>query len=141
MRANYWRQQQQSIGRTENPPETAMNTVHFVCFDCRKSFKQHGSSYSDRATEERPYPCPNRKRAMVKLGKYFKAPPQRATRQWLKVELLYRYGIRFNSSNMRTKEEWCTLASTVRSLSGNQSLEHVRKQLNQIRASRRATPA
>jgi hypothetical protein len=77
---------------------------------------------------------------MVKLGNYFKAPPQRATRQWLKVELLYRYGIRFDSRNLRTKEDWRTLASTVRSLSSNRSLEYVRKQLNQIRALRRAAP-
>jgi hypothetical protein len=29
---------------------------------------------------------------MTRLGRYFKAPPQRAKRQWLKVELLYHYG-------------------------------------------------
>jgi hypothetical protein len=75
---------------------------------------------------------------MGKLGNYFKAPPQRATRQWIKVELLYRYGIRFDFRNTRTTEDWRTLASTVRSLSGNRSLAYVRKQLNQIRALRRA---
>jgi hypothetical protein len=69
------------------------------------------------------------------LGKYFKAPPQRATRQWLKVELLYHYGQRFESSNLRTKEEWRTLGSVVASLSRAGSVAEVRKQLNRIRNS------
>jgi hypothetical protein len=71
---------------------TVTNSVHFACFDCRKAFKQRGSSNWDPEVPQRSFLCPECKRPMTRLGRYFKAPPQRAKRQWLKVELLYHYG-------------------------------------------------
>ena len=95
---------------------TATNKAHFACFDCRKTFKQLESSNWDRAIPERPFDCPNCKQPMVRLGRYFKAPPQRAVRQWQKVELLYQYGERFESGNSGLSAKCDTLASTIRYL-------------------------
>lgn len=89
------------------------NTVHFACFDCRVAFKQPDSSNWDTRVAERPFDCPNCKQPMVRLGRYFKAPPRRATRQWLKVELLFKYGERFFSGNSGLDAKCDTLASTV----------------------------
>jgi hypothetical protein len=50
---------------------------------------------------------------MVRLGRYFKAPPQRAARQWLKVKLLYSYGERFESGNLGLGSKCRSLAMTV----------------------------
>ena len=76
--------------RTSGP--TATNKVHCVCFGCRKCFKQRGSSNWNPQGAIRPYVGPHCRRKMVRLGRYFKAPPQRNRKQWLKVELLYRQG-------------------------------------------------
>jgi hypothetical protein len=76
---------------------TATNKVHFACFTCRKSFKQLGSSNWDATIPKRPFPCPNCKQAMVRLGRYFnKAPRQRAIRAGREVIRLYQAGERFN---------------------------------------------
>ncbi len=50
---------------------------------------------------------------MNRLGRYFKAPPKRAVRQWQKVELLYRYGERFESGNSGLGTKCDTLPATV----------------------------
>src|SRR5688572_18350006 len=118
------------------PKPTATNTVHFACFDCRKSFKQPGSSNCDPDLPQRPYPCPNCKRSMVRLGRYFKAPTQRAVRQWLKVELLYHYGEHFWSGHSRLGVLCKTLPDAVRYLAvPPRSENEVRKVLNRIRES------
>ena len=75
---------------------TATNRVHFACFACRKAFKQRGSSNWDRNVPERPFPCPNCKAPMARLGRYFKAPRQRAIAAWQEVERLYSEGARFD---------------------------------------------
>lgn len=79
-------------------PHRGLNSVHHACFRCRKSFKQPGSSHWDPAVPVRPFSCPDCKRPMVRMGKYFKAPARRALKQWLKVELLHSYGERFEAS-------------------------------------------
>lgn len=96
--------------RTETNPT---NTVHFACFHCRRVYKQQGSSNWDSSVPHRPFPCPNCKRAMTRLGRYFKAPPRRAVRQWEKVELLYRFGERFVAGNSNLDVKCDTLASTI----------------------------
>lgn len=75
---------------------TAMNRVHFACFTCRKTFKQAGSSNWDSNVPQRPFPCPNCKQPMVRMGRYFKAPAQRAVRAWGEVERRYQSGERFD---------------------------------------------
>lgn len=95
------------------PGPTVTNTVHFACFDCRKAFKQQGSSNWNLKVPQRPLACPECKRPMVGLGRYFKAPPQRATRQWLKVELLHRYGESFEAGYSGLGSKCRTLADTV----------------------------
>lgn len=72
------------------------NTVHFACFECRKSFKQPGSSNWDSNVPQRPFPCPNCKRPMHRRGRYFKAPPQRNERAWREGQRLYLEGERFD---------------------------------------------
>jgi len=53
---------------------------------------------------------------MARLGRYFKAPPKRAARRWLKVELLYSFGERFDAGNSGLDLSCTTLATTVRYL-------------------------
>jgi hypothetical protein len=72
----------------------------------------------------------------VRLGRHFKAPSRRAVQQWLKVELLHRFGERFDGySGMGSK---CpTLSSAVKYLAGKSHPEsQVRSMLEEIRASR-----
>lgn len=79
-------------GHEMHPDDSHMQ--HFACFACRKSFKQPGSGHV-LSQHLRPFPCPSCKEEMVPLGKDFKAPPARDRAQWLKVELLYLFGITF----------------------------------------------
>jgi hypothetical protein len=74
---------------------------------------------------------------MVRLGRYFKAPPQRATRQWLKVELLYHYGERFESGYLKLDSKCRTLPDTVAYLaSPDRPVSEVRAVLESIRVLR-----
>ncbi len=75
---------------------TATNRVHYACFACRKTFKQPGSSNWDSNVPERPFPCPECKQPMARMGRHFKAPRQRAVRAWRAVERLYSQGERFD---------------------------------------------
>jgi len=114
------------------------NTVHFACFECRAAFKQPNSSNWDTRVAERPFDCPNCKEPMVRLGRYFKAPPKRAIRQWIKVELLYQYGERFVSGNSQLGTKCDTLTATVAYLCdcGHDASE-VRAKVKCIREARR----
>jgi hypothetical protein len=75
---------------------SATNRVHFACFACRKTFKQPGSSNWDEYIPERPYPCPECKQPMARMGRHFKAPRQRAMKAWREVERRYLEGERFD---------------------------------------------
>ena len=75
---------------------SATNKVHFACFACRKSFKQLGSSNWDSNVSQRPFPCPECKQPMARMGRYFKAPRKHAVRSWREVERLYLDGERFD---------------------------------------------
>ncbi len=72
----------------------------FVCLDCRVSLKgwpariaytRHGDipDSTDVPT------CTRCRQAMIDVGREFKAPPMRATRDWKTVEKLIRGGKRF----------------------------------------------
>jgi hypothetical protein len=74
----------------------ATNRVHFACFNCRKSYKQPGSSNWDSNIPERPFPCPECKQPMARMGRYFRAPRQQALRNWREVKRLYDEGERFD---------------------------------------------
>lgn len=67
---------------------------HFACFACRKAFKQPGSETSG-VEAERPFPCPQCGEPMAVVGRDFQAPPQRAEKQWLLVEVLHSFGVIF----------------------------------------------
>jgi hypothetical protein len=85
----------------------------------------------------RPFPCPDCKNLMARLGRYFKVPPKRVSRQWLKVELSYHYGERFESGGLKLGTRCRTLGSTVTYLAGpNRPEDEVRTCLERIRASR-----
>lgn len=75
---------------------------------------------------------------MTRMGKYFKAPPKREVKQWFKIELLYAYGERFDSSNTNISRRSDTLPATIDYLveSGHDESD-VRTQLESIRALRR----
>lgn len=124
------------VGKPKRGP-TATNTVHFACFDCRKAFKQPGSSNWDPEVPARPFPCPECKQPMARLGRYFKAPPQRASRQWLKVELLHYYGEQFESGYLGLGRKCRTLPDTIAYLAGpGRPASEVRAVLEGIRVSR-----
>lgn len=120
--------------------KSVVNSVHFACFACRKGFKQPDPSDGDRDGPERPIGCPDCKQPMVRLGRYFKAPRKQATREWLKVELLYVYGERFEAGNSRLAQRCPTLPAAVAHLieSGHPA-DGVQKALKAIRA-RRTNP-
>lgn len=74
---------------------------------------------------------------MVRLGRYFQAPSQRATRQWLKVELLYRHGEHFETSTPSRARHYATLTDVIAYLAKTSGGEEaVRTVLDQIRAER-----
>jgi hypothetical protein len=72
-----------------------LHKQHFVCFSCRKRFKQRGSEGEGFESTERNAKCPQCAEPMVAVGRDFHCPPARDRRQWLKVELLYLFGIDF----------------------------------------------
>ena len=63
--------------------------IQCACFQCRKSFKRGITSW-----ESGPK-CPDCGSPTNIMGRYFRAPSVRATKQWRKVEMLYQAGIRF----------------------------------------------
>lgn len=78
---------------------------HFVCFACRKQYRARGSEgaiarvwsvrrerFEHRAQTRERVACPQCGEALQALGRDFKAPRRRDRRQWLKVELLWRFG-------------------------------------------------
>ena len=50
------------------------------------------------------FDCLNCKQSGGVIGRYFKAPPQRALRQWLRVELFYELGEQLWSGNSGHEE-------------------------------------
>lgn len=63
-------------------------TLHpHVCCDCRVSFRY--------PVDEAAPPCPECRRALVRLDPKFSAPPRRATAQWAKVTFLIEHGFDF----------------------------------------------
>lgn len=73
--------------------------LHFVCFDCRKSFKQAAylnwsPNTRPQASDMRVVPCPQCGNEAHCLGKYFKAPPRNNIKQWQKLRLLHQHGWR-----------------------------------------------
>jgi hypothetical protein len=73
---------------------------------------------------------------MLRLDRHFKAPPQRARTQWLKVELLHAFGETFFSSHSKLDEKCATLAGTVSYLvESGHAREAVLDRLAQIRRS------
>ena len=114
-----------------------MNSVHFACFQCRKAFKQPESSDWDTSVLERPFSCPECKQPMTRLGRYFKAPRKQATREWLKVELLYYFGERFSEGNTGLTKRCPTLPATLVYLTETgHPAERVRHVLEEIRTKR-----
>ena len=77
---------------------TRLHKQHFACFQCRKAFKRRWPcDYLPRGVlASRPFPCPQCGQPMNDMGVDFKAPPRNALRQWLKVAVLYSFGILFD---------------------------------------------
>jgi hypothetical protein len=72
---------------------SARHTLPFVCFTCRKSWKIAIEVNDDSdLTYGFRLPCPQCQSAMPFAGRYFKAPPQNALKQWAKVHLLWEKG-------------------------------------------------
>ena len=75
---------------------------------------------------------------MTRLGRYFKAPPYRAVRQWHKVELLYEFGERFVVGNSGLGTKCNSLQETIHYLvSAGHDEADIRVHLKLIRERRR----
>jgi hypothetical protein len=87
------------MNRNRQIRDTAPYKNHFACFRCRKAFKRRWPSDCGREElpDGRPFPCPECGEAMKDMGIDFKAPPRRARRQWIKVAVLFSFGVRFDS--------------------------------------------
>ncbi len=66
--------------------------IQCACFNCRKSFKRN------IAGRESAPKCPECGRSTNIMGRYFRPPSIRATKQWRKVEMLYQAGVRFSGT-------------------------------------------
>jgi DNA-directed RNA polymerase subunit RPC12/RpoP len=64
-----------------------MYLIAHACFECRASFKR---------TADGPSKCPHCGREAFPMGRAFKAPLKRSREQWLKVQILYGHGFRFD---------------------------------------------
>ena len=73
------------------PPKVAgpAYLTQCACFACRKSFKK------DLADPRFTPQCPECGRALVPMGRYFRAPRKTDAAQWKKVEMLSRAGVYF----------------------------------------------
>ena len=65
---------------------------HYVCFTCRKMFRQH-KGYP----EDRTHLCPQCRQPMARLGREFWTPRKNNTEQWKKLEMLYHAGVTFDT--------------------------------------------
>ena len=90
-----------------------MNYDHYVCFECRKQFKQNvfpsretlappkrvGNSkvrgYTVWKKELTPHPCPQCSKEMELIGERFRAPKQSDVEGWEVAWRLHRAGFRF----------------------------------------------
>ncbi len=68
----------------------------WVCFDCRKSFSKLKEAVL-RNTDERTVKCNECKGDMVDMGRFFSAPRKLDRKKWRIMQLLARYGYRFES--------------------------------------------
>jgi len=66
------------------------SSLKLVCFNCRVCFHKSRSSGTDDK------PCPNCQKPMLYAGTAFRAPPKRDVKEWAKLEVLVRDGMRFN---------------------------------------------
>ena len=66
-------------------------SYHFACFECRKSFS-YSVLRSDKTSFERK--CPDCGQALYPMGRKFKAPKRSDVKQWKKVELIHKAGMR-----------------------------------------------
>ncbi len=71
---------------------------HYVCFACRKMFRQPSQRKTRPAfgSDKSPaFACPQCGTNMSNMGKDFKPPRQSNVKQWRKVQALYKGGFRF----------------------------------------------
>lgn len=76
-----------------------MHSLPFACFNCRKSFKVEWNDFSPGKNDPKVLGqrCPECAGQLVYAGRYFKAPPKNALKQWRKVALLFQRGWRADS--------------------------------------------
>lgn len=71
---------------------------HYACFNCRKSFKwPRDARQAPTEATVGEVKCPQCAGPMADMGKDFKAPKLRDTRQWRKVEMLFLHGYTYHS--------------------------------------------
>lgn len=84
--------------------------AHWVCFTCRKQFRKPLHFWSSASWSiphqnlnwihrelQTQCSCPQCGKAMINMGKYFKAPRREAVQEWEKLQRLAEHGIRFSS--------------------------------------------
>jgi len=71
---------------------------HYACFDCRKGFKwPQDEHWYPPADSPESVKCPQCGKPMASMGLDFQVPPQKDTRQWEKVRILFAHGFAYHS--------------------------------------------
>lgn len=70
--------------------------THWACFDCRKSFAKEPVTDNERARI-----CPDCRKQMVDMGKYFAAPRRLNKKRWEVMKVLADNGYKFQSEGSK----------------------------------------
>lgn len=117
-------------------PKPDLHKQHFACFACRKAFKQRGSEEIG-VEAARPFPCPECGAPMTLVGRDFRAPPQRAVKQWHVLEMLRTFGVIFEPGEKQPTRQPETLHEAEAFLLKEGLDEQViRQRLETVRAAR-----
>lgn len=69
--------------------------MHYVCVDCRLSFKRHPFPDERAAPSEQRHPCPECRRPMKCAGRDFAAPRRSDVKAWTVVAAVVGQGLRY----------------------------------------------
>ena len=70
--------------------------THWACFDCRKSFAKEPVNADEKARI-----CPDCRKEMIDMGKYFAAPRRLSKKRWEVMKILADNGYKFHSEGSK----------------------------------------
>ncbi len=83
-------------------------TLPFICISCRKSFKKSAPDFkpfclTDDEIGMVRFACPQCRKQLHFVGRYFKAPRSCDLKQWRKIEILFQQGWRADGYNLKPR--------------------------------------